>query len=262
MLDLYRMLLTKKFVGGGGGGDITLETLNVSSNGMTNAPSGTAYNKVVANVANSYSAGDEGKVVSGGSLVSQTAHAQVTQNGTIDTTLNNSVEVAVPVPTLESKSISANGTYTPAVGKAWNEVIVSVPALESVSGTFTPVSHTGSMPIITHNLGTYDIFVFVYVDSDNYASLESGGYAGGTHSPVKIVAAIGNLNKDSEVKTLSALRLSASNSIGAYTTSIVTWGTTTNTVAFSTPNATYWRAGITYKYTVVKYGENTTEMGD
>lgn len=36
--------------GPGGGGDITLETLNVSSNGTTNAPSGTAYNKVVVAV--------------------------------------------------------------------------------------------------------------------------------------------------------------------------------------------------------------------
>lgn len=39
---------------------------------------------------------DEGKVVSNGVLVSQTAHAEVTQNGTIDTTLNNSVVVNVP----------------------------------------------------------------------------------------------------------------------------------------------------------------------
>ena len=50
MLDLYRLLLLKKLSGdsgGGGGGDITLETLTVSQNGTTNAPSGTAYNKVV-----------------------------------------------------------------------------------------------------------------------------------------------------------------------------------------------------------------------
>lgn len=84
---------------GGGGVDpesITLVTLNVSQNGTTNAPSGKAYNKVVANVQNSYGASDEGKVVSNGALVSQTAHAEVTQNGTIDTTLNNSVVVNVP----------------------------------------------------------------------------------------------------------------------------------------------------------------------
>ena len=166
-----------------------------------------------------------------------------------------------PSVVLEPATFTANGTYTPEAGKAWDEVVVSVPALESVSGTFTIVSQTGSMPIITHNLGTYDIFVIVYVDSENYTLLTNGGYAPGTHSAVKIVAAIGNLNKYSQVKTLSALRLSASNSIAAYTTSIGTWGTTINTVAFTTPNATYWREGITYKYTVVKYGENTTEMG-
>lgn len=116
---------------GGGGVDpesITLVTLNVSQNGTTNAPSGKAYNKVVANVPNTYAASDNGKVVSNGALVSQTAHAQVTQNGIVDTTLNNSVEVAVPVPTLESKNIDANGTYTPESGKAWNSVVVAVPA--------------------------------------------------------------------------------------------------------------------------------------
>lgn len=84
---------------GGGGvdpGDITLQTLNVSQNGTTNAPSGKAYNKVVANVPNTYAASDEGKVVDNGALVAQTAHAEVTQNGTVDTTLNNSVVVNVP----------------------------------------------------------------------------------------------------------------------------------------------------------------------
>lgn len=54
---------------------------------------------------------DEGKVVSGGVLVSQTAHAQITVNGTYDTTLNNSVEVDVPVATFK---LLASGTYTAA----------------------------------------------------------------------------------------------------------------------------------------------------
>ena len=53
------------------------------------------YSSVTVNVPNTYVAGDEGKVVSNGALVSQTS-ATVNQNGTIDTTLINSVEVDVP----------------------------------------------------------------------------------------------------------------------------------------------------------------------
>lgn len=118
---------------GGGGVDpesITLETLNVVENGTTTAPTGKAYNKVVAAVPNSYGASDEGKVVSSGALVSQTAHAEVTQNGTIDTTLNNSVVVNVPTGsdiTLDTLNATANGTYTPTSGHAYSSVVVAVP---------------------------------------------------------------------------------------------------------------------------------------
>lgn len=81
---------------GGGGGGVTVESKSISANGTYTAPTGKAYSPVTVNVPNSYTAGDEGKVVSSGALVSQTAHAEVTQNGTIDTTLNNSVVVNVP----------------------------------------------------------------------------------------------------------------------------------------------------------------------
>lgn len=96
MTDKMLRLLMETYdsANGGGGGDITLETLNVSANGETNAPSGKAYNKVVAGVPNTYAAGDEGKVVSGGELVAQTSDT-ATQNGTVDTTLINSLTVAV-----------------------------------------------------------------------------------------------------------------------------------------------------------------------
>lgn len=81
--------------GGGGGGDITVVSKSIGANGTYTAPSGKAYSPVTVDVPNSYAAGDEGKVVSNGELVAQTAHAKVTQNGTIDTTLNDSVEVEV-----------------------------------------------------------------------------------------------------------------------------------------------------------------------
>ena len=54
------------------------------------------YSSVTANVPNTYTAEDEGKVVSSGALVSQTAMSEeITDNGTVDTTLFNSVTVNV-----------------------------------------------------------------------------------------------------------------------------------------------------------------------
>ena len=80
--------------GGGGGGGVTVVSLSVTSNGTYSAPSGKAYDPVEVDVPNTYSAADEGKVVSSGALVPQTSSA-ITQNGTVDTTLINSVDVNV-----------------------------------------------------------------------------------------------------------------------------------------------------------------------
>ena len=124
-MNFFDILLAKKEAGGG---DAVLKQKMVTQNGTYNASSDSAdgYSKVTVNVPasavdagtksitangtgidvigyaavdvavpNTYAAGDEGKVVSGGALVAQTAHAEVTQNGTIDTTLNNSVTVNV-----------------------------------------------------------------------------------------------------------------------------------------------------------------------
>lgn len=93
--DILAFLMGKAAGGGGGGGDITVESKSIDANGTYTAPTGKAYSPVTVSVPNSYAAGDEGKVVSNGALVSQTAHAEVTANGTIDTTLNNSVVVNV-----------------------------------------------------------------------------------------------------------------------------------------------------------------------
>ena len=129
-MDLFDLLLYKSVAGdsgGGGGGEISTQSINISANGTYRAPSGKAYTPVNVNVPNTYGAADEGKVVSNGSLVSQTDDT-TTENGVVDTTTIKQLTVAVPVPTLESKNIDANGTYTPESGKAWNSVVVSVPA--------------------------------------------------------------------------------------------------------------------------------------
>ena len=80
----------------GGGSSITVEPLSVTSNGTYTAQTGKAYSPVTVSVGNSYTASDEGKVVSNGALVAQTAMASsITANGTYDTTTNNSITVNV-----------------------------------------------------------------------------------------------------------------------------------------------------------------------
>lgn len=78
----------------GGGGGVTVEPITIMENKTVEAPEGTAYNPVTVNVPNTYAAGDEGKVVSQGALVAQTS-TTITENGTVDTTLNNQVVVDV-----------------------------------------------------------------------------------------------------------------------------------------------------------------------
>lgn len=108
----------------GGGPSVTVEPLTVTQNGTTTAPSGKAYSPVTTNVPNSYGASDEGKVVNNGALVAQTAHAPVTANGTIDTTLYNSVPVDVEGNPNYVETIS--GTVDNPWGTMTTEEIVSL----------------------------------------------------------------------------------------------------------------------------------------
>lgn len=104
-----------------GGGSTVLEPLSVTANGDYTPEAGVdGFDEVHVSVPNSYSASDEGKVVSNGALVAQTARAsQITQNGTYDTTLNNEVTVNVSSggsAVVQSLSVTQNGTYNPPSG--------------------------------------------------------------------------------------------------------------------------------------------------
>lgn len=141
MSKIAKILALSKVIGGGGGGgggEITTQSLSVNSNGTYTAPTGKAYTPVTVSVPNTYAAGDEGKVVSSGALVSQTS-TTASSNGTIDTTLHNSVAISVPntyaagdegkvvssgaLVSQTSRNVTANGTIDTTLN---NQVVVNV----------------------------------------------------------------------------------------------------------------------------------------
>lgn len=86
--------------------------ITITQNGTTTEDvTNYASAQITANVPNTYAAADEGKVVSNGALVSQTSDT-VTQNGTVDTTLIDSLTVNVSGGGGGSTNLIASGTYT------------------------------------------------------------------------------------------------------------------------------------------------------
>lgn len=138
----------------------TLISKSIVANGTYNASSDEAdgYDSVSVNVPNTYSAQDEGKVVSSGALVAQESQ-NVSQNGTYDTTLKNEVVVNVPnsysagdegkvvssgaLVSQTSATKTENGTYDTTLN---NEIVVAVPDPVLVqkaiteNGTYNPAS--------------------------------------------------------------------------------------------------------------------------
>lgn len=93
-MDTVSMVLTLAGLDGGGGASGTKQ-ISITENGTTtHNVAAYASAEIEVDVPNSYSAGDEGKVVSNGALTAQSS-GTATQNGTVDTTLINSLTVAV-----------------------------------------------------------------------------------------------------------------------------------------------------------------------
>lgn len=77
-----------------GGADLGTKSITANGNYSASSDNLDGYSSVSVNVPNTYGSDDEGKVVSNGALVAQTSDT-VTQNGTVDTTLINSLLVNV-----------------------------------------------------------------------------------------------------------------------------------------------------------------------
>ena len=94
-MNFFDILLAKKEAGSGAASAVLIDK-TITANGTYNATADSAdgYKKVVASVPNTYTSADEGKVVDGGALVSQTS-LSVTENDTYDTTLIDEVTVNV-----------------------------------------------------------------------------------------------------------------------------------------------------------------------
>lgn len=96
-MSYYDILLAKQLSGGGGGGDITVESLSVTANGIYSAPSGKAYSPVTVNVPNP-----------------STGTKTITSNGTYDVTAFAEALVNIAGGGLDYES----GVWEPGTNKA------------------------------------------------------------------------------------------------------------------------------------------------
>lgn len=143
-------------------GASTLISKSITQNGSYDPEDDSAdgYSAVTVNVPNSYAAGDEGKVVSNGALVAQTARAsEITANGTYDTTTNNEVTVNI---SSEGGGLELNFDFTQSMTDTVRGVTpLTASITQGASGAVfdTQRSYIRMRPRYSANTYTYEIDV-------------------------------------------------------------------------------------------------------
>lgn len=156
----------------------SLETKSIVANGTYTPASGKdGFSEVTVNVPNSYAAGDEGKVVSNGALVAQTARAsEITANGTYDTTGNNSVTVNVSGGGNVYTNAYAPGAQITDISGFTKIYDSSIPYGNSGTRVATALEVTNESTLNTNMSGGWNASNAAYYDSEH----QKGAYAGYT----------------------------------------------------------------------------------
>jgi hypothetical protein len=206
IMNFFDMLLAKKLSGGGGSSAVLisknitengtynassdnadgyssvsvevepdLTTKSITENGTYNAASDNAdgYSAVTVDVPNSYAASDEGKVVSNGALVAQTS-TSVSQNGTINTTTNNSVTVNVAntyTQADEGKVVSNGALVAQGSDTVTQNGVIDTTLINSLT---VNVAASGGAVKLEHNYTGGDAYI---IETDN--CIEIFGYLSG-----------------------------------------------------------------------------------
>lgn len=164
-------------------------TKNINSNGTHDV---IGYASASVAVPNSYSAGDEGKVVSNGALVSQTSDT-VTENDTYDTTLIDELTVNVPTggggfsadAIADRSKITGNITLNEATsvmqyafsdGNLTSIQSNTVTSLSNYAFSYARLMTSASFPNLTGSIGSY---TFQYCNSLESVNLPHANAMGG-----------------------------------------------------------------------------------